>query len=383
MVFKRNTIWFFYPISTILTGQEQASLLILDLVDNSKNFIFKRAKLFAFNREKKWLINYWFQYLYRQYDIWKKMWQIRPQNKSFVYFNLSQSLKGLILEGLPFYVNILGKNNVRVVVSLHGNFFMTWSPRSLKTKILKNILDSSFIISVLGLSPKNKLVKLGIEKKKIICVNNTCEKLFEDSFSLSTISDKINILFFSNIIESKGYKEFLEAILILSNVENIFRLNVVICGKVTKSSLGKKSRVDPNKWILNIINKINRSSKTHVEWIKGAYNEEKIELFRKTHIFLFPSKIEAQPIVILEAMASGCAIIASSAGEIPTMLSKGAGICLGNCTPEKLASTVLDLIVDREKLYILRREARERYMSNYSRKIYGEMWLSIFQKLTN
>ena len=75
---------------------------------------------------------------------------------------------------------------------------------------------------------------------------------------------------------------------------------------------------------------------------------QKQNLFNSAQIFVLPTYYtnEAQPLVILEALASGCALITSTAGEIPSTVSGKEAIILNQITPENISQAILAYIID-------------------------------------
>ena len=134
--------------------------------------------------------------------------------------------------------------------------------------------------------------------------------------------------------------------------------------------------------IESLISKTNNDGRINVLWIKGAYSTEKQELFKKTHIFVFPSRIEAQPLVLIEAMASGCAIISSKAGLIPSMLGDNAAVLLENLSHEEIAKQTANLINNQHERNSLAQTALERFRKLFSSSIYEKNWNNLFIELT-
>jgi len=61
---------------------------------------------------------------------------------------------------------------------------------------------------------------------------------------------------------------------------------------------------------------------------------------------------EAQPFVLLEAMASGVPVVATSVGDCPSMLGCGnmdaAGICVASGDAEKMSAAIAQIIGNKE-----------------------------------
>ena len=89
------------------------------------------------------------------------------------------------------------------------------------------------------------------------------------------------------------------------------------------------------EWIQRRCEEINASAAVRIEWVQGAFGREKDELFRHAHIFVLPSKTEGQPLVLLEALASGCAVIATNVGGIPETVDADTAILLEHGGPER------------------------------------------------
>ena len=375
---------FFYPSGSRLTGQELASRLILELLGDDVKLSFRIVKLPVFNRERIWSALYWLQFFVSIVYACYQMLITGVNRNIIVYLNLGQSMKSLLLEGASFGLAGIFNSGRRSVISLHGHLFVEWSLTCVKAKLLQWILARSSKVTVLGLSQKEKLIGMGIEREKIQIVNNTCEGILERLVGRRKLSMTSNLLYFGNLIEAKGYRKYLIALLLLSEMKIDKRVHAVICGQFTKASLDRRGTSrHPETWINEIIDRINQSSNVHVSWTPGAYDTEKAKVFGDADILIFPSyyRVEAQPIVLIEAMAASCAIISTAVGEIPTMLTGGVGICLEDCTPENLANSIYELLNNSKLLKGKQASSRMRFESQYGRDIYANTWNNIFKEL--
>lgn len=377
---KLKKIYFYYPKGERLTGQELASRMILDLLDGEWEFVPK--KIPAFERGSKTFF-YRFFYVIKVLKVWLSFLKLIFVKKPVIYLNLGQSLSSLVRDGLPLMFLSWIRWDLRCVISLHGHVFTTWIPKEFTSKSFVKVLKKSEAITVLGEVQKAKLIDLGIDVSKIVILNNTCE--IEGFEPKEKTKEEVNLLYLSNLIKSKGYREYLEAIEELSKSNLDFKINAMLCGLVTISgtSDSDESAELSEKWIYSIIERINRSEKVSVKWIKGAYGEEKRRLFEKADIFVFPSRypVEAQPLVLLEAMSMGCAIVTTKVGEIPSTVSEECSILLEKPTPQEISQAIVKIYSEGIQNYSSK--GIQRYEEKFSQRIYAENWRALFSKLTN
>ena len=91
------------------------------------------------------------------------------------------------------------------------------------------------------------------------------------------------------------------------------------------------------------------------------------ELLASLDVIVSASRFEGLPMTILESMAAGRPIVATSVGEIPTVLDGG---CAGMLVPPgdtaALAQAVLTLLNDPELRHAYSQQAAHRVATNYS-----------------
>ena len=85
------------------------------------------------------------------------------------------------------------------------------------------------------------------------------------------------------------------------------------------------------------------------------------QLMRECDIFVLASRFEGYPISIMEAMACGCAIVATAVGGVPDAIRAGIdGMLVHGHRPEDLANAIAALITDPERRLALSRSAAAR-----------------------
>jgi glycosyltransferase involved in cell wall biosynthesis len=271
---------------------------------------------------------------------------------TLLYVNLGQTRFALIRDGVPLLIRGIFNRDRQAVISLHGNLFTAWDRRSLEARLLRQMARPARYITVLGPNQEARLAELGVPAEKIVQVDNTClippvtEQECVDKQAIHA-HQTLNILFLSSLSETKGYPEFVEAISKLSSIVTS-PVEATVCGKITLMDADTRftSHAAASDWLEEQISEVNCSSQVRLRWVSGAAGAAKEKLFREAHIFVLPSRyrVETQPIAILEALASGCAVIATQIGEIPSTLNDRTALLLGEATPDAIATAIEGLL---------------------------------------
>ena len=294
-----------------------------------------------------------------------------------LYINAGQSTAAIVRDGIALILALTVKPRSRRLIALHGNFFTFWSPNSLKARLFVRMCNLGNVVTVLGPVQKHRLVALGV-KSVVQIVDNTSEL---EVIPIETLDQKhqganLNLLFLSNLLESKGYPEYLEALAIIAKRGDL-RVDALLAGGFIRDTFPVRfhSEEDAEKWVVEKIAEINLSPTVHVKWVRGIGGAEKLDALRQAQILVFPSsyKVEAQPIVLLEALASGISIIASRAGEIPTTLDQGTAVFLNSCSAAEVVQAVYALKTPETRINFARNGLRL-YQTRYALHNYLKAW---------
>jgi glycosyltransferase involved in cell wall biosynthesis len=130
-----------------------------------------------------------------------------------------------------------------------------------------------------------------------------------------------------------------------------------------------------------IAEKIDRIGPERVTWVKGAVEERKRNLYICAHIFVFPSRyaVEAQPLVLLEAMAAGCAIITTRVGEIERILGPNEAYFLNRADAAELTEAIALLARDSELRSRLATAACRRFIAEFSKTRHIDAWEGLLE----
>ena len=117
-------------------------------------------------------------------------------------------------------------------------------------------------------------------------------------------------------------------------------------------------------------------------WGYEADLATRIALLQCAEVFVLPSLVEGLSLALLEAMASGCACVATDAGADGEVLAGGAGIVMSTLGVTSQLRTLLPVLRDQPVLTReLGRQARERVLERYTisrnidalEQLYGEL----------
>tara|TARA_B110000046_G_scaffold13464_1_gene13227 strand:- start:3139 stop:4281 length:1143 start_codon:yes stop_codon:yes gene_type:complete len=374
-------IYFSYPDATTFSGQTEASRQILKLLKHNDNFVFQTNPFPAFthkskeNNVRKFITRLVSFYIYNIKTAFKKI--------DIIYLNLGQSYVKFLLHAFPILL-VKFFCNTKLVISLHGNSFIRWPNKSIILGLFKYILKKADLITYLGENQRKSLMKLNLNNLKQ--VNNCIDSSLVTKEFLVTKQNfkKTIILHLSLLIESKGFSIFLDAF----NTESVqnYKKNIeaTLCGPIhfTPDDERFETALSKENWINEKIGTL-RDRNIDIKWIKGATGKYKDRIFKDTTIFVFPSTfpVEAQPLVLLEAAANGCAIITTETGEIKNMFTKNEVLFLKDATDVSVADGIVYLIENPIIRQSLAYNSFKKLNANYSVKNYENNWKSIFTNL--
>ncbi|MES2519123.1 MAG: glycosyltransferase family 4 protein [Bacteroidota bacterium] len=216
----------------------------------------------------------------------------------------------------------------KYVIHIHGNNFDSnyKIQQYIKQKIWYRLISKASQGIVLSESLLPNLT-LFLPIDKISIVKNFVTDNLINSYFQPKKTDKLRILFLSNLIVEKGFVDILDALIILKEKE--IRFNAIFAGKIdTQIFESVKNKFD--------------FLKDSVSYIGIVEGNEKKNVLVESNIFILPTyyKIEGQPISILEAMATGNIIITTRQGGIEDIVSNDNGYFVDKKSPISIADTL-------------------------------------------
>jgi len=230
--------------------------------------------------------------------------------------------------------------------------FVSASPRNLK---LTNFFVKNVNIVLLSPLFEKDLEKLTTYKNVLFLPNGVENPFTEESFrkyieyKFNVKAEKINILYLSNMIKSKGYFEVLK----LANNLKGQKYHFHFAG-------GWKSENDKEDFFEYIKENNLEETVTFHGFVNG---EQKKNLFEKSHILVFPTRNDAFPLTLLEAFSYGLPVLSTDEGSISFIVDKKSGIVVEDLNDlTKSFNKIASEFINRDTAIY----CRQRYLNNFS-----------------
>lgn len=245
---------------------------------------------------------------------------ILKSQSDIVYFTPSQTRGGNIRDLV--FLKLIEWRKKKCIAHIHGGYFRQliekdcplWQ-RTLNYKAIRKLAGGI----VLGNSLHHIFEGLLPNEKIFVCPN-----CVDDAFIAPSIDNKISdikikkeplhILYLSNFIESKGYREVLKLARIAKERGDREKFTFHFAGKFFDSQE-------------ELFFTENCKDLENVEYHGIVGGKNKVALLQKCHIFTLLSKYsnEGQPISILEAMGNGMSIVTTDHAGIPEVANSENG----------------------------------------------------------
>ncbi len=237
-----------------------------------------------------------------------------------------------------------------------------------------NFLYASFFknAKVILLSQKlyKDVSKFVRTENTFICPNGIKDEMKSFDLKKRVKKNSLNLLFLSNLIESKGVFVLLEACKELLNKNINF-----ICSFVG-------AEADISKHIFN--KKVKELGlKKNVFYLGKKYGDEKKEIFLNTDLFVFPTYYhnETFGMVNLEAMMYGLPIISTDEGGITDIVENNFnGFIIPKKNSKELADRIIDFYNNPKLIEEFGKNGREKFLKEYTYEKFENNLINILSK---
>lgn len=271
---------------------------------------------------------------------------LRDPEREMVVVHLSQG-GSFVREGILLWLARV--RGFGVVAHLHGSRFVDFAERW--PGLVGKVLSSANKIIVLSAATDAKV-------KALVPNASTC--LIPNAVISGRVASKEKrILFGGAVSRRKGVDVLLQA--------------------WDKSGTGKG-------WILTVAGPQDEEFRNlelapDVEMPGAVSHQNLMQMLERSQIAVLPSRDEAMPMFILEAMARGNCVVSTRVGGIPGVLGDGTGVLLDAGNVDQLADAFAQLIENADLRERHAQLAQKKYEADYSANaVYGKLeslWASV------
>jgi glycosyltransferase involved in cell wall biosynthesis len=293
------------------------------------------------------------------FHIFKTFSIVLLKKPDVLHLNSSASLSLL----KDFFLLYFLKNKRRkIVYHLHfGRIPDLQLKNNWEWNLLCYTLSKADLIIVLDEKSKNSLVLSGFNNI-LVLANPILLREQSNFINNRDFNKEGRVLFVGHIVKEKGIYELVEAINYINNLGELVLVGP--CEDKVKEELLKIA--GPKKSLINFL---------------GVLDKEMVlDEMRKCSVFVLPSYSEGFPMVILEAMACSCAIIATKVGAIEDILADNSGVCINEKNVKELVESISNLLKNSELRKRLGNNAFNKVKTKYDIEIIGNEIFKIWDK---
>ena len=264
------------------------------------------------------------------------------------------------------YLKAAKKARKRVIVHIHGAEYLDFYDKLGKTG--KRMVDKFFHQADLVLALSDRW-KRDLESRLHIDTVRVLSNGVDPAFLQAAVTDagehSDSFLMLGRMGRRKGTYDLIDAVEVA--VRKNPRLKVCIAGdgeiEAVRALVARKG-LEKNITVLG--------------WTSG---KEKMECLRNASTVVLPSYYEGLPIFILEGMAAGKAIISTTVGAIPEVITEENGILVKPGDVEALAEGLLCCSSDVARLKAMSRNNKQKAENNYSTRRMHEQLAEYYRQV--
>lgn len=269
-----------------------------------------------------------------------------------------------------FYA-IFSKTKAKLVATNH-----LWKRTTLRLRVYA-ALDAYLLkrfqaIIAVSLPVKSDMLNAGIKEEKVTVVANGIDpdnykpviNVSEVKHALNIPQDKIVVGTLSSLTVEKGIDYGLKAFASVSSKVPNLHLLVVGAGEESKSLISLTEQLGLG----------------HAVTFAGR-RDDVSSVLRVMDVFMLPSLAEGLPMALLEAMASENAIVATSVGDVPKVVTPQCGVLVQPSDVDALSDALFEIVKDADTIKNYGKAARQRVIDNFSSLAMAKANATIYDNL--
>ena len=288
---------------------------------------------------------------------------LRRDRKDLVY--ITPNAKGISFFKEYLLVMKIKRMGVKVIAHYHNKGVSTWQDNRLYDRMYRRFFKGLKVI-LLSWNLYPDIEKYVSREDVFICPNGIPALPEGEACPKPAVP---HILFLSNLLPGKGPLVLLDALKILSGRGYKYACDVVGGETHMMDRAFFEAETD------------SRGLSGVVVYHGRKYGEEKEAFLRAADIFVFPSRDECFPLVLLEAMQHSLPVVTTPVGGIPDIVVDGeTGLLVDAADVAGLADSLARLLDDAAMREEMGRKGYERYRTSFTRDIWESRLVRIIDE---
>ena len=284
-----------------------------------------------------------------------------------VYLPVSKNTLGFMRDAL--FIGPAAFLGSPLILHFHGSGFDEFarSAAAPVRRLVRMLLPRAACAIVLGEALRPMLQGL-MPAERVVSVPNGVADPLSGRVVQRRAGEGMRILFLGNLLPSKGYVELLRAVEAL--LDEGVDVSAIFAGEVVDATGHERAQAA-----------IRHGGR--IQFTGPVDAAMRAQLLTDADVLVLPSADEAQPLVILEAMAAGLPVVSTPRGAIPETVVDGVtGLLVEPRDAVALTHMLRTLATDGERRLALGAAGRARYRSHYTVERWAERMSDVFDRVS-
>ncbi len=268
---------------------------------------------------------------------------------------------------------VLKLTGVKIILNFQGafdHFYGKFSER--ERKFVKSSLSKIDLIICLHDDMKNFLIENNIIKPEQIAVIANAVVIEPEPKKVKNENGVIHLLYLGWIVGSKGLDVLIRAVALLIKKGEFKKISLDIIGPEVEQGL------------INKLTLLSREEEVEyvVKFHPPVFGKNKNNAFARTDIFVFPTRMEGFPFVLLEAMLAGLPVVSTNISPINLVIQHNvSGMLFEKDNASDFAGQIHKLMNDGDKRKEMGKVARQHIVENYSVEKIIQQYTALYNEL--